>query len=463
MYRSFESSNERRFEELIRDGITAAKNGQKVLARSLLERAVQLKVGDARPWMWLSTLTEDPDERRRYLEYAVAAEPHNETARRELVLLSDQLDRSRLVPEGESVAPLRPSEPEEAVGQSFLCSQCGGRMHFNPGLSALVCSYCGSSQAVESAPAADAAEQVIDFVLPTTRAHRWAEARKRVVCESCGAIALLDPSHLSGRCSYCASNQLIESSEAVELVEPQAIGLARVDANTARRQVKEWLGKGFFAPDNLMRDAGGFDMRLAYYPFWTFDGIFELPWTCEVNEGSSKNPHWVARSGSEFEIYDDVLVPGTSILENTEIEALAPFNLKDVIDLKPEHLAGWPALSYDRPLSDASLLAREAVTSRVRRRLGASIEPGRDKRAIRSSSGRWSGGTFKNVLLPLWVGTYSFHGKPYHLLVNGQTGKVAGAKPRDDLKVAMVVLGGLLLLVLLGMRLSWLVANYAVP
>lgn len=463
MYHSFESSNDRRFEELLRDGITAAKNGDNKLARSLLERAVQIKVGDARPWIWLSNLVEDPDERRRYLEYAVAAEPSNESARRELVLLSDQLDRSRLVQEGEPVAPLRPVEPEEASGQSFLCSQCGGRMHFDPRLPGLVCSYCGHNQPVESAPVADAAEQVIDFILPTTRAHRWAEARKRVACESCGAVALLDPGHLSSRCSYCGSNQLIDSPEASELVEPHAIGLVSVDARAARRQVKEWLGSGLLAPDNLLRDADGFDLRLAYYPFWTFDEIFELPWSCEVNQGNSKNPHWVPVSGSEFELYDDVLVPGLSILEQAEIEALAPFHLKEVVEFKPEHLAGWPALGYDRSLSDASLLAREKVSRLVRQRLSVSIEPGRDKRAIRSASGRWSGGTFKNLLLPLWVGTYRFHGKTYRLLVNGQTGRVAGNKPRDELKVAMFAIGGLLLVVLAGLAAWWLYSTYGSP
>jgi hypothetical protein len=137
-------------------------------------------------------------------------------------------------------------------------------------------------------------------------------------------------------------------------------------------------------------------------------------------------------------------VPGLSILEEDEIAAIEPFLLKEVVEFKPEHLAGWPAISYDRPLAEASLKAREKVAVRVRRRLSVSIEPGQEKRSIQSSAGKWSGGTFKNVLLPLWVGTYQFHGKDYHLLVNGQTGKVAGAKPRDDVKVAMVALGALL-------------------
>jgi DNA-directed RNA polymerase subunit RPC12/RpoP len=459
MYHSFESSNDRRFEELLQDGITAAKNGETKLARRLLESAVQLKIGDARPWLWLSSLTEDPQERRKYLEYAVAAEPGNENARRELVLLSDKFDHTRLVPQGESVPPLRPAEPEEIAGQPYQCPKCGGRMVFNPRTSQLTCSYCGHSRLVDAAQAADTAEQVMDFVLPTTRAHRWAESRKQVTCQSCGAVALLDPGHLTACCSYCGSNQLLDSAESIELVEPQVIGLAKLDAKAASRQVKEWLGTGLFAPDNLMRDAGSFDLRLAYYPFWTFDGTLELPWSCEVNVSTNKSPHWVARNGSEYEMYDDQLVPGLGILEEDEISAIEPFLLKEVIEFKPEHLAGWPAINYDRPLAEASLKAREKITARVRRRLSISIEPGREKRDIRIAAGRWSGTTFKNVLLPLWVGTYRFHGKAYHLLVNGQTGKVAGAKPRDNLKIAMVALGALLLFALLGMVIYWLWIN----
>jgi hypothetical protein len=45
--------------------------------------------------------------------------------------------------------------------------------------------------------------------------------------------------------------------------------------------------------------------------------------------------------------------------------------------------------------------------------------------------------TFKHVLLPLWVGTYRYRGRQYPVLINGQTGKVSGEKPRD----AFIVFG----------------------
>jgi hypothetical protein len=47
--------------------------------------------------------------------------------------------------------------------------------------------------------------------------------------------------------------------------------------------------------------------------------------------------------------------------------------------------------------------------------------------------------TFKNVLLPLWIGTYHYQGKEYKVYVNGQTGKVIGEKPRDWLKTALII------------------------
>ena len=39
--------------------------------------------------------------------------------------------------------------------------------------------------------------------------------------------------------------------------------------------------------------------------------------------------------------------------------------------------------------------------------------------------------SYKLVLLPVWVGSYTYEGKSYAVLVNGQTGAVAGDVPRN--------------------------------
>jgi len=48
--------------------------------------------------------------------------------------------------------------------------------------------------------------------------------------------------------------------------------------------------------------------------------------------------------------------------------------------------------------------------------------------------------TFKLVLLPVWIGNYRYKGQDFKIMVNGQTGKVAGEKPRDTFKMFGIIL-----------------------
>jgi hypothetical protein len=213
----------------------------------------------------------------------------------------------------------------------------------------------------------------------------------------------------------------------------------QIDQKTAASQIKAWLGKGLTAPDDLSVESTNLQIELAYYPFWTFDGFLEYPWVGEVNVGSNNHPRWVTRSGSDFKIFDDVLVPGLTALEPSELSEIEPFKLKEVIEFKPEFLAGWAALSYNIPLAAASLKAREIVLKQVREDMESCVEPGRQKRNIRIGAGKWSGLTYKYALLPIWIGRYHYRGSDYIVLVNGQTGKVGGSKPQDIVKVILLI------------------------
>ncbi len=449
--------DEIQYEQLVHTGIAAVKGNDREQARRLLFKATEMKPTDPEPWLWLSATTDDAEEQRDYLEHAVAADPGNAAARRGLVLLSDKLDRTRLLEEGQGVAPRAPSEPEEAItAQVFTCPQCGGMMKFAPEKEALLCEFCGYAQQPENIPAADSSEQVLDFVLPTTRGHRWAEAQHRLTCEQCGSVSTLPSGRTASECPYCGSRRLIESAETAELVEPQAIGLAQFDEQAAARRVRDWLGRGWFIPDDLRKLALTSAIRPAYYPFWTFDGTLGLGWSCEVNQGGSRSPDWVMRSGVEYEMFDDVLVPGLRALTKIDLSRVEPFELKKVVEFKPEHLAGWTALTYDIPLADASLKAREKVARRVRQQLHNRVEVGRQVRNLQSGATSWSGQTYKYVLLPLWVGSYRYRGHRYWVLVNGQTGKVSGVKPNDPFKAYGIVASLTATLILVGVLLLYL-------
>jgi DNA-directed RNA polymerase subunit RPC12/RpoP len=427
--------DEVQFEQLVHTAIAAVKGGDREEARRLLFKAVEMKPADAESWLWLSATTDDPAEQREYLEHAVAADPANAAARRGLALLSGRLDTARLLDEGQGVSPRLPTEPEEASAeQVFLCPQCGGHLKFDVQEQDLLCEFCGYQVETEEKSAGESSEQVLDFVLPTTRGHRWAEAQHRLACEQCGALVLLPVGQTASECPYCGSPRLIESAETGELVEPQAILLAQFDGKAAYQHLKAWLGRGWFAPDDLRKLAQTSALRPAYYPFWAFDGTLELSWSCEVNQGGSESD-WRPRSGVELEMFTDVLVPGWRALARSDLAKAGVFDLTKAVVFKPDYLAGWSALTYDIPLADASLKAREIVTRKLRQQLPNRILIGEQKRNLQSGATRWSGVTFTHVLLPLWVGSYRYRRRVYRVVINGQSGKVAGAKPGDAWKV----------------------------
>lgn len=455
--------------DYLRDGITAAKDGHRSLAQSLLNRAIYINGNDARPYIWLSSTTDDPAEQIEYLEKAVSVEPANVAARRGLALLKGKIDTTRLIPaealeRADEVAVIGAAsasgEQVQVEGEAFLCPRCGGRLTFSMLSDALTCEYCGYQEgnaaankalAGPLASLADQAEQVLDFIIPTTLGHIWARAQQHLCCERCGAHSLLPPGGKTNQCPYCGSNQIVKTTPLEELLDPQLIAIMKIDESEARKRVRQWLGKGFFAPDNLIKSSANLQLRAGYYSFWTFDGMVEVRWSCEVNTGSNDRPHWEISNGVETRFFDDVLVPGIKAIPLHEQQALQPFDLHAVENFDPGYLAGWPTIYYDRSLSDASLVARDEVIREMRPQMYSLIEPGRDTRNVNIGGGEWSGMTFKHLLLPLWIGEYRFQGRNYRVLVNGQTGKVTGEKPSDSVKIVFVALMLLMILVVIVM------------
>ncbi len=458
------------YENLVREGVVAAKDGRRKLAQRLLTRASRLNPLDPRPWLWLTDTTDDLEEKYQYLERALACDPGNTMARTGVRKLARKLGKP--VPEIAQRSPdilpdpseshTEPPSPasEVAASRTYECPKCGGRMHFDAEHTHLVCEYCGYTETPESSLAPDRAEKPMVQVMHTAQAHRRASKPQQLECEKCGAITLLQKGQKTTQCPYCGSNQLVISTEIRNLVEPQVIALFKVGKKNALQKARDWLNSGLFAPDDLGKGAKKLRLRPAYYPFWTFDGTVELHWSCQVREGYGKDAYWTHRQGVITDFFDDVLVPGLTALKSKELASIEPFNLKDVVDFDEKHIAGWLTLSYDRSLSDASLLAREKVVRQMRRRAYGKIAPGQEKRNVQIGGGNWSGMTFKHVLLPIWVGTYHYKGEEYHVLVNGQTGKVGGIKPKDPVKVvgiwALVGLG----LIALILILSWLAYTY---
>lgn len=440
----------REYESLLRQGIAYVKGGNHDQARRLLQRAADLIPTEAQPWVWLSATTTDLQQQYEYLSRAVGIDPSNSAARRGLAVLTGKLNPASLRPEGASVPP-PPSQPaDETESQAFRCAKCGGSLVFSVQAQNLVCTNCQSVTEIRKVQMADQAEQDMDPALMGERAHRWARSLQRVTCGQCGSVILRSEGRHSDRCPYCASNRLVVSEDSAELITPHVIIPMAVEQKSANQKARAWLKAGWLTPDGVIKAAEKVRLSPAYYPFWTFDGTLQVTWRCEVNEGTSRNPRWMARSGEELEFFDDILMPAVKAMPLKELSAIEPFRLKEALAFSPDFMAGWPALMYDIAMADASLRAREKVVKEIQRSLYSRIEPGREKRDINNGAGRWSGMTYKLALLPLWVGVYAYKGKTYRLLVNGQTGKAGGEKPVDTVNlILLLALSALLVAIIL--------------
>jgi hypothetical protein len=63
----------------------------------------------------------------------------------------------------------------------------------------------------------------------------------------------------------------------------------------------------------------------------------------------------------------------------------------------------------------------------------------------------YGGLTFKQILAPLWLATYTYRGRAYQVVVNGVTGRISGARPWSWIKIALAALAALAMLYLVNL------------
>ena len=52
----------------------------------------------------------------------------------------------------------------------------------------------------------------------------------------------------------------------------------------------------------------------------------------------------------------------------------------------------------------------------------------------------YSGQTFKHVLMPIWLPSYTFGARNFQVVINGYTGTIAGDYPKSWIKILLTVL-----------------------
>jgi len=272
-----------------------------------------------------------------------------------------------------------------------------------------------------------------------------------VNCQACGATVQFAGTLTSSECSYCGSPLQRENVHTSKHRIPvDGVLPFLIDRPKAQASLRAWVKSRWFAPNDFLQRGIEGRFNGIYIPYWTYDSLTFNHYTGERGEhyyvtvGSGKNKRrerrtrWYPASGSFRRFFDDVLVVAGRGLPDHRLTELEPWPLQRCQPFNAEMLAGFLARTYDVPLEDGFLTARQridsAIRSEVKRRIGG------DTQRIHNISTKYDAITFKHLLLPVWMLTYRYKEKPYQVVVNASTGEVQGDRPWSWIKITLAVL-----------------------
>lgn len=292
-----------------------------------------------------------------------------------------------------------------------------------------------------------------------------------LACESCGAKLVVEATQRTARCPYCDSPSVIDRPVTPDRPDPVfAIGFS-IDGNRARHNLRRYLNGHHWAPSALRR-ATLERLEGIYLPAYLYSAVADSRYRALIGEdytemeydARKKSMRRVTKTeyrelaGRHRCYVEDHVVTASEGIPNLELEGIEPFDLGGLRRYTPAVISGWiseePSLSRTASLD----LAREESRATVLGRLRAFM-PGDSHRELETATDL-TDESMDLVLLPVWVCAVRWRPDrpPIRLLVNGQTGEVAGNVPISWAKIAAVVgavLGVLGLGALVGALLGW--------
>ena len=331
------------------------------------------------------------------------------------------------------------------------CTACGAACEFSPEKQCLACPYCNATRAIiKNAGVPEHALAVADGARPALAAEGLKVAR----CTNCGAEAELAGATVATRCAFCTHPLEVKAATGAQVPAEGVVPFA-VTKDAAVKAFRKWLGGLWFRPSDLKRLARLREMRGTYVPAWVFAAHAESRWTAEagyhyyVDEVVEVNgrretrrvqhTRWEHASGRRSGDYEDVVVSASRGLAAAELWSIDPFNISGgVARFDGDFLAGFEAEQLALRARETWPTAKGRIEQMEHTKCARAV-PGDTHRNLQVDT-HTSDERARSLLLPVYIAAYEYAAKVFRVLVNGQTGKVAGKAPWSVWKVALFVL-----------------------
>lgn len=326
------------------------------------------------------------------------------------------------------------------------CPNCSGNLLYSPSRHAMYCRMCGGTFAPEEVGESERSSTTYECNIYS--------------CPSCGGTIAVTGTEVSTSCVYCGNTTIIFDRISTHQKPDGLIPFSITQKEAVKIVEKHMAGAALLPKD--VDDVKIENMKGIYIPYWVVSGKFYDSMTLYdevVNSGSdSSHPRYYGRAG-----YCDVLnvpVEAVSSINDKFSNKIEPFNIDDVVEFDEDYLMGFYSDIPDVTADDLS----DAVGKKADEMFGnlmCETLYGQKKHVLQSK--HWTKLYDDNLMLffPVWFYTFVYKDKPYTLLINGQTGKIAGTLPwkKRSLKRDGVILASLMSILLIApfVIFDWLV------
>jgi hypothetical protein len=245
-----------------------------------------------------------------------------------------------------------------------------------------------------------------------------------------------DASAQALRCPFCGSTQM-KMQEARRSIQCDWVLPQSVHLQQAEQIFRDWLGRGFWRPGDAVQSAQIGKIAAVYVPFWVFEADADTKWTADSSPAPAGcRGDWHPVSGQNRARHRDILVGASSILTASEVDAIGPFQLQQAVRPDEVDLVNAIVELFRMPRKHARPIAQAVIEERERQ-ICSSYIPGRARRV--KVNVRIQGMMGRPVLLPVWILAYHYKNMVHRVLINGQTGKIAGSAPFSYGKLLIVI------------------------
>jgi LSD1 subclass zinc finger protein len=366
------------------------------------------------------------------------------------------------------------TEQTKAISLELACAGCGALLKFKPGTQHLVCEYCGAKNEIAQPEADGKIEEISldDFLARNFEQEETVDVTT-VKCDGCHAVVTFDDRTSSDKCAFCSSPLVVKGGTTSQVHKPQYLLPFGIDDKKARENFKRWIHSLWFAPNDLKHYAND-AKRLSgmYLPFWTFDCSTHTSFTGQrgeyyyvtetyntVENGKTitqsrqvRKTRWYSASGDVSNLFDDLLIEATASLNKEKLRSLEPWDLKNLAAYNDKYLSGFRTETYQVDVKSgyqqAKVRMEPIIENSIRNKIGG------DEQRIHFTNTTYNNPSFKHILLPVWLSAYRYNNKVFQFLINARTGEVQGERPYSAAKIALAIIGGLIVLAALFLLLQ---------